>query len=233
VFRLDLGRALSATGKRAEAERELAEAVRLAPDLEQAWYHLGVAQAQEGRHDDALRSYARSLELVPSAWPTLLARAWLLLRLGRAADAADDLARVVELRPKERGVRLEQARLLRSLGRSREALQAIEAAISLDPSESGARAWLAWELATNADDSLRDGGRALDLARALSSSKPDDAATLEILAAALAEAGQPAEAARAQEEACRRAPAELGPDLLSEWRARVDSYRRGEKHREP
>ena len=233
VFRLDLGRALAATGRRAEARRELDEALRLAPDLEQAWYHLGVAQAQDERLEEALGSFARSLELVPSAWPSLLARAWVLLRLERAAAAADDLARVVALRPKDRGVRLEQARLLRSMGRSQEALRAIEAAIALDESEPGAKAWLAWELATNSVDALRDGARALALARALSSSKPDDAATLEILAAALAEVGRPTEAARVQGEACRLAPAELDPALLSEWRARVGRYERGEKHREP
>ncbi|MEY2747222.1 MAG: hypothetical protein RL112_2264 [Planctomycetota bacterium] len=233
VFRLDLGRALAATGRRSEAERELREALRLAPDLEQAWYHLGVAEAQEERFDDALRSYGRSLELVPSAWPSLLGRAWVLVRAGRPAEAADDLARVVELRPKERGVRLEQARLLRSLGRSREAVRAIEAAIALDESEPGAKAWLAWELATNADDAVRDPRRALELARALVSSKPDDASRLEILAAALAEAGQAAEAARAQSEACRLAPPDLDPALLSQWRERAARYQRGDRHREP
>ena len=233
VFRLDLGRALAATGRRAEAERELEEALRLAPDLEQAWYHLGMLQAQDERYDDALGSYGRSLELVPSAWPSRLGRAWVLVRTGRPAEAVDDLSRVVELRPRERGVRLEQARLLRSLGRSREAIRAIEAAIALDESESGAKAWLAWELATNADDAVRDGRRALELARALVSSKPDDASMLEILAAALAEAGEAGEAARAQSEACRLAPADLDPALLVEWRERAARYQRGERHREP
>jgi len=234
VFRLDYARALAATGAVDQARGQLLEALRLAPDLEQAHYHLAILQTQAGELDAALRSYELSLQLAPTAWPSRIGRAWVLVRLQREAEAAEELARVIAQRPQERGLRLDYARLLRGLGRNAEALTQLREAVALDPKDLGASAWLAWELAVQADDALRDGARALQLAEALvASSAQRNADHLEILAAALAEVGLAQEAAQAQRQALAVAPSDLDPRLREAWTARVELYARGGKHREP
>ena len=234
VFRLDYARALAAAGRAQEARAQLAEALRLSPDLEQAHYHLAILQSQAGEYDAALRSYERSLQLAEGAWPSRVGRAWVLVRVGREGEAVDELSRVVAERPQERALRLDLARLLRGLGRAREALQQLDAAVAMDAADRGAKAWLAWELATNADDALRDGARSLALAQELvAADGRADAYQLEILAAALAEQGRPDEAARVQQEALQKAPADLDPALKQAWNERGALYARGGKHREP
>jgi tetratricopeptide (TPR) repeat protein len=231
---LDYARALAATGAVDQARGQLLEALRLAPDLEQAHYHLAILQTQAGELADALRSYEASLQLAPTAWPARIGRAWVLVRLQREAEAAEELARVIAQRPQERGLRLDYARLLRGLSRNAEALTQLREAVALDPKDLGASAWLAWELAVQADDALRDGARALQLAEALvASSAQRNADHLEILAAALAETGRAQEAAQAQRQALAVAPSDLDPRLREAWTARVELYARGGKHREP
>lgn len=234
VFRLDYARALASAGRAAQARAQLGEALRLSPDLEQAHYHLGVLQSQAGEHAQALLSYERSLQLAPGAWPSRVGRAWVLVRIGREGEAADELLRVVEMRPKERALRLELARLLRGLGRSREALVQLDGVLALDGRDAGTKAWLAWELATNPDETVRDGARALALAEELvAATGRGDADQLEILAAALAETGRAADAARTQQEAVDKAAAGTDPALLQAWRERVGHYAAGGKQREP
>jgi hypothetical protein len=72
---------------------------------------------------------------------------------------------------------------------------------------------LAWELATAPDPGLRDGARAVRLARPVREDRPADVVAADVLAAALAESGDFAAAVEVGEQAlaAARARGDHGP----------------------
>ncbi|HEX7286718.1 MAG TPA: hypothetical protein VF532_11095 [Candidatus Angelobacter sp.] len=129
-------------------------------------------------------------------------------------------------------------------GRYREAVQAYEAAIRImpDPSavrESKARRWaqnnLAWLLSTCPDGSVRDGRRAIALAKEILAASPRDVAYLDTLAAALAETGQFEEAERTAQEALNNVPRRVSknhPTVVG-LNKHLESYKDHRPWREP
>lgn len=80
------------------AER-LEKAVRLDPDMHEAWGSLGYALRKSGRIDDALDAYDRSLSLRPDYAPALEYRAEAHLEQNRIDDALSGHARLLDVDP--------------------------------------------------------------------------------------------------------------------------------------
>lgn len=96
-----------------------------------------------------------------------------------------------------------------------------------------ARNNLAWMLATTADDALRDGTRAVELASPLARVF-DEWGYLDTLAAALAETGDFPAAIAAQEQALSRAAdVDARASASNAMASRLDLYRLGQPYREP
>ena len=88
--RLGLGAVLAQNGNFAQAVVELREALRLAPEAEQApRVHFGLAEAlvRTGRLEEALAHYTRVREIDPAQSLAWLREATVLMGLGRFADA--------------------------------------------------------------------------------------------------------------------------------------------------
>ena len=88
--RLGLGAVLAQTGNYEQAVVELREALRLAPEAEQApRVHFGLAEAlvRTGRLDEAVPHYTRVREIAPAQSLAWLREATVLMGLGRFADA--------------------------------------------------------------------------------------------------------------------------------------------------
>ncbi len=88
--RLGLGAVLAQTGDYEQAVVELREALRLAPEAEQApRVHFGLAEAlvRTGRLEEALPHYTRVRELAPGESLAWLREATVLMGLGRFAEA--------------------------------------------------------------------------------------------------------------------------------------------------
>jgi Flp pilus assembly protein TadD len=66
---LNLGLLLDREGKAADAQRELAEAVRLRPDLPEARTALGGALAKANRPEEAAAQFRAALAIDPSFAP--------------------------------------------------------------------------------------------------------------------------------------------------------------------
>jgi hypothetical protein len=100
---------------------------------------------------------------------------------------------------------------------------------------SKARRWvqgnLAWLLATCPDDAVRDGPKAVTLAAEVVASTPQDAAYLDTLAAAYAEAGRFEEALTTQQKAI--APLKKDDRLRDEYRNHLKSYEKKKAWRDP
>ena len=109
------------------------------------------------------------------------------------------------------------------------ALLLYEKAYAATPNATDILNNLAWILATSKDPSLRNGRRAVRLALRADKAKPEDAATLDTLAAAYAESGDLKNAVDTQRKAIRLSPAASQGDL----QRRLDLYRDGKPYRAP
>jgi hypothetical protein len=120
-----------------------------------------------------------------------------------------------------------------SLGLARQQIQHLRAALGFDPSLFRLRWSLAWQLATQPDPELRDSAEAVGLAEALvSESSRRDAATLDLLATALAADGRFEEAVRIAAEARDRAERDGESELATIVRERLALFRSGQAYRE-
>ncbi len=130
---------------------------------------------------------------------------WLADRLvaaGRASDALPWLQIFVELEPRDPQARWQMANALYAAGRGSEAIPHLEQAIARRPGWLSPLNNLAWILAAHPDASVRNGPRALELARrAAELTAGRDPGVLYTLAAAEAAAGQPAAAAATADRA--------------------------------
>jgi hypothetical protein len=97
---------------------------------------------------------------------------------------------------------------------------------------AGAAVNLAWILATSGDDGVRSGPAALSLIGPIASGHPDDAAVLEVLAAALAETGRFREASDAETRAVGRFTDAGDAAAVERARRRLASYNAGQPWRE-
>jgi Flp pilus assembly protein TadD len=191
------------------------------PAVATCHYDVGLARLRLGRLPGALASFERCLELEPELAGAHSMRAAVLLRLGRPQDALAAISRVAALRAENSRDLHNHAVVLTALGRHREAVRSYEQALALDESSGGTLNNLAWLLATSPDPEVRDGPRAVELARrALASACTG--AWLDTLAAGLAECGDFDAAVRMEREAFE----------ASEWqneafRRRIEVYEQG------
>jgi tetratricopeptide (TPR) repeat protein len=117
------------------------------------------------------------------------------------------------------------------LGDHRRAVAAYEDAIRFDSADFSALNGLAWLLATSPEGSLRDGKRAVDLAiRACRLTFRPEAACIDTLAAAYAEAGDFAAAIETQQEVIGMISG--GDPDFERYRTRLELYNAGKPFRD-
>lgn len=208
----------------AEAEAHFRAAIARSPGFGDAWCALGDLYGRAGDSAGALAAYEAAIAAQPHNRPGLLACANLRYALGKSESALMALRKLCEAAPNEHQPRLLLGRMLAACGRTREAIAEYERSVTLGPRVARPALELAWLLATNPDDSVRDGARALRLVegvvRAFGPSDPD---VVQARAAALAEVGRFDEAVSILEGARSRAPLEARQPidaLIAQYRAR-------------
>lgn len=221
AFHFQLGLALQVAGRREDAERAYRAAIERDPTFDLAHLHLGSLLELAGRRDEALAAYRGAVEAAPRAWSHRERVARILVALGRKDEAITELRGLVERAPERSVYRIELYRLLRESGRPTDAARAVIAGLDHSSDDPSFALFAAWILATDRDDSVRDGKRAVALAEAaVARLGRNDADRLDTLAAARAEAGDFAGAVRDVDEALKIAQ----PDLAAELRARHALY---------
>ncbi len=118
-------------------------------------------------------------------------------------------------------------------GQTQEAIDYWQRALEINPDQVSVENNLAWSLATAPDASLRNGAKAVALARQAGQSKGDgDAVILRTLAAACAETGQFPEAIRTVRRALQLAAEQKNDALASALQKELELYLMGKPLRE-
>jgi Flp pilus assembly protein TadD len=235
--RADLGRALAAAGRHAEAAGEFRQAVRLDPAHPAYRADLGRALAAAGRHAEAEAEFREAVRLGPDdpGYRAEFGRA--LAAAGRHAEAEAEFREAVRLDPAGHAYQAGLGGALAALDRYAKAEPAFREAVRLEPGNPAYQAGLGRALTAmgryaEAEPALREAVRLdpgnpahhADLGRALADAGRHAEAKVELreavalkptnpgyragLADALAADGRPADAEREFREAVRLDPAD-------------------------
>ena len=156
-----------------------------------------------------------------------------LTRLGNFEEAIAAFRKSLERRPRSAETEYNLGAALAGGHRLTEALAAWRDGLQAAPDSLPLLRQSAWTLATSPDDSIRNGAQAVELARRAVSVAPVPAPELlDVLAAALAEAGRFAEAEKTAREAAALAARQSKQALAGAIQARARLYESGKPFRD-
>lgn len=215
-----------------EAKERLRALIALSPETPAFHFGLGSMLAAGGDAAGALPHLQRAVALQPDLAEAHVNLAVVLVTLGRSDDARQAYVAALEADPTLAEAHLGLSTLLADDGRFGDALREAEFAVRHGPDKPQAATQLAWLLATNPDPSVRDGARAVTVAeRAAILTDRREPRVLDVLAAALAEAGRYDDAVAVAREAEKLAAERSAPALVAAIAARRASYERESPYR--
>jgi tetratricopeptide (TPR) repeat protein len=230
---LNLALDLMADGQNEEALVQAQHAVAAKPDLFPAQAGLGDALRSVQRFDEAVARYRTALELQPDHARTWHRLGQLLAAQNRPAEATQAFTEAVRLVATNADFQLALAMALDREGNAAAAVPHYRETLRLAPDALEALNNLAWILASNPSDALRDGQEAVRLAeRACELAQRREALLLGTLAAAYAEAGRFADAVKAAEQARQLALDGGDAGLAAKNAELLELYRAGKAFRQ-
>jgi tetratricopeptide (TPR) repeat protein len=199
---------------------------------ENLYYHRGYIYSEKKDYDHAIEDFNEAAKLDPSDDRIFEQRAEVYTQTGRPNLAAADLARIKTLSANDF---IARAEIHEGAGNYALALEDYNHAIAEAGNDWLAANDAAWLLSTCPDSKVRDGKRAVTLAKkACESSSWEDGDAIDTLAAALAESGDFAQAVTWQERSIELSKAKsTSADEQKEAEERLDLYRKGQPYREP
>jgi protein O-mannosyl-transferase len=197
------------------AEKHFRTAIEGNPDYLEARCGLGFLLRSLGRTREALDVLEGVVRASPERLPTeaLGLSATLQWELGQKEQAIVTLKQLLERDPRNPEAFRQLARAQAAIGRPREAVATFERGIAATSGAAILLGDLAWVLSTNPDSSIRDGKRALELARSAAPKGETNMRTVNIMAAACLEAGEFEAGRKAVEAALGQLPADKEPAL--------------------
>lgn len=225
---LDLGDALRQKGQIDQAMALYERALQIKPRMADARADLGTAFRELGRLGDAIAQYQEALQINPADAKTHFDLGNVYLQQGRSQEAAEQYGMAIQYDPLyEKAFNNLGTAFLRE-GRLGEAIAQFKKAVELKDDDPDARNNLAWLLATSADNSLRDGSQALELARRVNDQTAGtNALYLHTLAAALAETGRFGDAIQIAGHAIKLARAAGQENLAGQINRELARYQAG------
>jgi tetratricopeptide (TPR) repeat protein len=229
----ELGIALFQAGEIEQSISHFQRAIELQPGSAEAHNNLGNALRQKGLVDESIRQFRSAVQIEPSYAEAHHNWGVALLGKGLPEEAIYHFEQAVLIDPNLANDHQLLGDLLVQKGRPQEAIAHYEAVLRIQPANLQTLNNLAWVLATSPRASVRDGARALELARQAGRlSEGRNPAVLETLAAAFAEAGKFAEAVATVRSALELAAAQANAPLAEELRAQIKLYEAGSPFRE-
>src|SRR5215211_4415362 len=161
----NLGTALSAKGKVDEAILHSEKAVSMRPSDPDAQVSLGNLLVQKGSVAEAIVHYQKAITVRPDHFLARYGLGHALLEKGELDSAIQVCRSALLLRPLDADCHTTLAIALEEKGNPAEAMQHYQRALELAPSSVPILTNLAWLMATSQDASLRNGSKAVELAK--------------------------------------------------------------------
>jgi len=194
---------------------------------------LGYGLEHEGRLAEALEHHRTALRLNPEDREYHLKVGEILRQQGQWGEAADTISFLLTTDPNDLAAHEDLGSILPHLGRYEEARQHLEAAVKIAPDDPGLLNNLAWLLATCPEATVRNGGRAVQLAeRACTLTHFQKTVMMGTLAAAYAEAGRFEDATATAQKACANASALGETELLQRNQELLATYQKHQPRHE-
>lgn len=208
------------------------EAIRLDPKNATVYTSRGNLHGDKGNNDKAIADYNEAIRLAPKLAPAYSNRGLSWMAKGENDKALADFNEAIRLAPNLMDAYNNRGFAWKARGDVQRAIADFSQVIRLDPKFADAYDSLALIHATSADAKVRDGKRAVELARKAGElSGWKNPYYMNTLAAAYAEAGDFKQAAEWQEKAIvAKAFSKAGEDAAL---ARLKLYRAGKPFREP
>lgn len=195
---------------------------------------LGRLHAQLGELEQAQGYFEQAVEMDSTHVDALNNLGSVLRDRGRPDEALPWFQRAVQLRPDLAEARFNLSLTLASMGYADQALNALDQGLARDPENLQAVLSLAWLLATDPDDEVRDPEIAADLALQVHDVTGPDPVVSDVVAAAFAALGQPIEAVQFIVEAIEAAEAAgASAELIQELEARRRLFGAGQMYLRP
>jgi Tfp pilus assembly protein PilF len=230
----NLGYVLRMTGRVDDAITQFQKALEINPDDEKAHNNLGTAFHQEGRMDEAITEYQAALEIRPNFAEARDNLGVALLKRGEVDEAIAQFQQALEINPSYSTAQNNLGNAFLQQGNMSQAIAHFWQALQIKPAQPAIQNNLAWLLATCPDSSLRDGAKAVELARqanALTGGK--NPTVLHTLAAALAESGRFSEAVDTAQQALRLAAEQSHTELVEHLQSELQLYQAGSPYHLP
>jgi tetratricopeptide (TPR) repeat protein len=228
VARNDLGLALCRQGRVDDAIVQYEKALQINPGNAEFHVNLGDALREKGRVDEAIAHYQKALQISPDHAGAHNDLGNALLQKGRADEAITQYQMALKIIPDDASVHFNLGNALLHKSRAEEALVQLQEALKLAPADPTVQGSLAWLLATCPKASLRNGSKAVELARQANElAGGKNPVFLHTLAAAFAEAGRFSEAVETARRALRLAGAQPNPGLAGALQSEIKLYQAG------
>ncbi len=215
-------------------ERLWQDTVEKRPGNPRARLNYGVVLHGARRYDEAEIQLREAVRLRDSSAPAHANLGAVLCATGRPEEGIGHLERALVLDPRYTSAYGNLGEAYGQVGRRAQAAFYFAKAVDVEPDAPFLLGRLGWLLATSPEDGIRRGARAVEVSeRAVRLTARGDAAALDTLAAAYAEAGRFDEAVGAGREALALAERRGWHDLAAAISARLTGYAGRRPYREP
>jgi Flp pilus assembly protein TadD len=221
----NLGDAFREKGQMDVAITHYRKALEIKPDMAEAHFNLGVSFFQLGRLDEAILHYQEVLKIKPEYAEAHMNLGICLSQKGRLDEAIPHFQKALEIEPDNASAQYNLGSGYFLLGRMDKAIFHYQKSLEIQPNQMAVQNQLAWLLATCPSASLRNGGKAVELAQQANTlTGGANPIILHTLAAAFAEAGRFPEAVETAQRALRLAGAQSNTNLAGQLESEMKLY---------